>query len=232
VQGYIKLYRQMINWEWYTDGNTMRVFLHLLLLANHADKRWQGQEIKAGQLVTSISSLSKALKLTVKQIRTAVKHLENTEEIAIKTTNRFTLITIANWASYQGMDNERASETTNKGQTEGKQRATNKNDKNVKNEISNSTEQTSCSMPVVNLPLNDGTEFGVDQGQVDKWKELYPAVDVLSELRKMIGWLDANPKKRKTRTGITRFANNWLARQQDKPQVGGTTNAPLYKCAD
>lgn len=94
------------------------------------------------------------------------------------------------------------------------------------------TEQTSLSAPVVNLPLNDGTEFGVDQEQVDKWKELYPAVDVLSELRKMIGWLDANPKKRKTKQGITRFANNWLARQQDKPQTGGGSVVNQYKCAD
>ena len=45
---------------------------------------------------------------------------------------------------------------------------------------------------------------------------LYPAVDVMQELRKMKGWCDSNPAKRKTRRGIKRFINNWLSRQQDE----------------
>ena len=51
---------------------------------------------------------------------------------------------------------------------------------------------------------------------MDEWSELYPAVDVMQELRKMAGWLDANPSKRKTKRGILRFVNGWLAREQDK----------------
>jgi len=34
------------------------------------------------------------------------------------------------------------------------------------------------------------------------------------ELRRAWGWLDANPKRRKTRTGMPRFLHNWLARSQ------------------
>ena len=35
----------------------------------------------------------------------------------------------------------------------------------------------------------------------------------------MIGWLDANPKNRKTRLGIRRFINGWLSRAQDSARV-------------
>lgn len=81
-----------------------------------------------------------------------------------------------------------------------------------------SAEQTDVGSPqVVSLTLNDGSDYGITQDQIDKWVPLYPAVDVIQELRAMKGWLDSNPKKRKTKTGILRFVNGWLSRAQDKP---------------
>ena len=69
---------------------------------------------------------------------------------------------------------------------------------------------------VIRLPLNDGSFHGVKQADLDKWTGLYPAVDVMGELRKMVGWLDANPKNRKTKGGIGRFIAGWLSREQDR----------------
>ena len=40
--GYIKLYRSLLNWEWYDDINTKTVFLHLLLTVNIAKRQWHG----------------------------------------------------------------------------------------------------------------------------------------------------------------------------------------------
>ncbi|MGD9567558.1 MAG: phage replisome organizer N-terminal domain-containing protein [Sedimentibacter sp.] len=68
----------------------------------------------------------------------------------------------------------------------------------------------------ISLPLNDKTEHEVEKSEVDTWKDLYPSVNVEQELRSMKGWLIANPTKRKTKKGINRFINNWLAREQDK----------------
>ena len=70
--------------------------------------------------------------------------------------------------------------------------------------------------PVITLTLNDGTEYPITQEQVDGWKELYPAVDVMQQLRNMRGWLNANKTRRKTRAGILRFVNGWLAKEQDR----------------
>ena len=77
------------------------------------------------------------------------------------------------------------------------------------------------AIPVISLPLNDGSEFSVPQELFDKWVALYPAVDVMQELRKMVGWLDSTPNKRKTLKGIKRFCTSWLSHEQDR---GGSGN--------
>lgn len=69
---------------------------------------------------------------------------------------------------------------------------------------------------VISITLNDKTEHIITEDDVAGWKELYPAVDILQELRKMKGWVDANPTKRKTKTGIKRFINAWLSKEQDR----------------
>lgn len=74
---------------------------------------------------------------------------------------------------------------------------------------------------VIILILNDKTEFPIYQDQVDSWVQLYPAVDIMQELRNMKGWCENNPKKRKTKSGILRFVNGWLSREQNK---GGNTS--------
>lgn len=71
-------------------------------------------------------------------------------------------------------------------------------------------------IPTISLTLNDKTEYWIYQDQVDEWSELFPAVDVMQELRKMKSWLDCNTSRRKTKRGILRFVNGWLSKEQDK----------------
>jgi hypothetical protein len=74
--------------------------------------------------------------------------------------------------------------------------------------------------PVITLTLNDKSEYPIYEEQCHEWAGLYPAVDVIQQLRAMKGWLNANPKQRKTKAGILKFVNGWLAREQDR---GGST---------
>ena len=69
---------------------------------------------------------------------------------------------------------------------------------------------------IITLPLNTGAEHLIFQRDIDAFAELYPAVDILQAMRGMKGWLMTNPTKRKTKRGIGRFINSWLAREQDK----------------
>lgn len=92
--------------------------------------------------------------------------------------------------------------------------------KESKEEKSNSfcaeLENPASTPPVITLTLNDKSEYPVYKSDVEAWQNLYPAVDVLQQLRNMKGWLDSNPKRRKTRTGVKRFITNWLSREQNK----------------
>lgn len=71
-------------------------------------------------------------------------------------------------------------------------------------------------IPTISLVLNNKSEYWIYEDQITKWSELFPAVDVMQELRKMKSWLDSNPSRRKTNRGILRFVNSWLSKEQDK----------------
>lgn len=66
------------------------------------------------------------------------------------------------------------------------------------------------------LVLNDGSEWRPTEALFAEYVRLYPNVDVKQQFNVMRSWCLSNPKKRKTRRGITRFVNSWLAREQDK----------------
>ena len=138
TQGWIKLHRGFTKFEWYQDANTVRVFLHLLITANHKEAKWQGNVIGRGQLITSREHLSRDLGLTVQVVRTSLLKLEKSENVTIKTTNRFTLLSICNYDTYQSIDGttnpQVNQQITNKQPTDNQQITTNKNDKNKKNE--------------------------------------------------------------------------------------------------
>lgn len=72
---------------------------------------------------------------------------------------------------------------------------------------------------VITLPLNDNSQYPIFAGAVQEWAELYPAVDVIQQLRSMKGWLNSHPNNRKTKRGIDKFINGWLSREQDKGGV-------------
>ena len=77
----------------------------------------------------------------------------------------------------------------------------------------------------IKLPLINGDDYLVTREYSRELQELYPAVNVEQALRSMRGWLDANPKNRKTPRGIKRFITGWIAREQDKaPRVERKTN--------
>ena len=82
--------------------------------------------------------------------------------------------------------------------------------------------QTPDQKAVIYLILNDKTEYPIYSRDIEEWKSLYPSVDIMQELRNMRGWLNSNPERRKTKRGIKRFINAWLAKEQDKPKVQKT----------
>lgn len=137
--GWIKIYRSMVNWGWYTDSPVKDLFLHLLLTANWVPGVFRGRNISPGQKVTSVANLSAETGLSVQQVRTALEKLKSTGEILVEATNRYTVITVVNYCKYQSLDQSEQQtdnkQITNEQQTDNKQ-TTNKqqtNNNNIRN---------------------------------------------------------------------------------------------------
>ena len=214
---YIKIDRKILDWEWYKNINTCRLFFHMLLIANWKEAKFEGTTVPRGSFIRSIRKLSEETGLTEKEIRTAIKHLESTGEVASKGHNKYTVFTINNYDKYQIKGEQRA----NKRQTNGEQRATIEERKKERKEEYNNT---SCSerkdspslADVEAIPLNDGTEWNCPIDVYNECVRLYPAVDVRQAFRDMRAWCLSNMEKRKTRRGVKRFVNSWLSKEQDK----------------
>lgn len=99
---WIKIDRNIMQWQWYKDHNTKDVFIHMLLKANVKPHNFKGVTVGRGELVTSINSLASETGLSLKNVRTALKHLEATGEVAIKRHSRFSVISILSYDRYQG----------------------------------------------------------------------------------------------------------------------------------
>ena len=103
-QGWIKLHRTMMNWEWYTDIPVKTLYIHLLLSANHSEQKWRGITIECGELVTSYAHLAEETGLTFGQVRKAIAKLKKTGEISVNSTNKNTRIKCLNYCVYQSRE--------------------------------------------------------------------------------------------------------------------------------
>lgn len=137
-EGWVKLHRRFTDWEWFNISEMVHLFIYLMLNANHDDNEWRGIFIKRGQILTGLNSLHQKTKISNQTLRTCLKRLEKTGEINIQSTNKYSIITICNYDSYQ-LEQQTTNKQTNKQltnnqQTTNKQLTTNKNDNNDNNE--------------------------------------------------------------------------------------------------
>lgn len=102
--GFVKIYRSILDWDWYGDANTMRVFLHLILTANFKAGKWRRNSIQRGQRAVSYDTLCAELNLTPRNIRTAVQHLRSTGEVTTEKLPECTLFTVTNYGRFQDAD--------------------------------------------------------------------------------------------------------------------------------
>lgn len=168
--GWIKLHRKILDWEWFTSPSTLQLFIYLLLRANKEDKKWRGTLIKRGQLVTSVATISEETKLSTQQVRTSLNRLKSTNEITSKTTNRFTLVTVCKYESYQLYEEveqqtkQQALQQTNNKQITNKQQQL-KNNKNIRNNKKESIltnvriDEKATDAPVVATTTTDDMEL-------------------------------------------------------------------------
>lgn len=183
------------------DGDTIALmFVMLLALA--------GDRNKGGDVPFTDEELAVLFDIQVNTVRLGIRVMLEKGMI----DDQGGVLHISNWDKYQSMDGmERIREQ-------------NRKRKKAQREREKALEPAAAvpALPapdeiVATLPLVTSGEFHtITKNDVQKYRELYPGIDVMQEIRKMIGWCDANPKNRKTKTGVKRFINSWLSRAQDR----------------
>ena len=209
---WIKIHNKLLDWEWASCPETMALWIHILLRANYEDKRWQGITIPRGSFVTSVDNLASKTGLSAQQVRTSLKRLISTNEITSKSTNRFTIITVCKYDSYQlneesinKQNNEpNNNQATNEQQTDNKQITTTADIKNTrhKESISSDIDEKVSELESAAKKVSCQKKDSLDISFVNE--ELKPIFLRFLEMRKKIG------KPLKTPKGIKDRYNNLI----------------------
>lgn len=226
-QGFIKIDRQILEWRYHDCYYAFTIWMHVLLLANWTDGYFKGRKVKRGELITSINNLMLVTGIkSDNTIRKWLKIFENEKMITLKSTNKYTHISIVNYDKFQDVGETLAELNAQQSAEQGTYQTAEQSADNIriirnkeeKEYINTCSEQTSsASEPVLDIPtllLKDGSRFHLSQTHFNEFVDAYPNVDVREQILKMSQWLKSNPTKRKTKNGIMRFVNAWLSRSE------------------
>ena len=125
-RGFVAFPRGLTTWEWYDDPNTCRLFFHLMLTVNWEPKSWHGILVEAGSRVASIQVLAAETGLTVRNVRTALERLKSTGYLTIKSTNKYSVLSLNHWKQITGLDKLSGKQPTGKRQANDNQPTTTK----------------------------------------------------------------------------------------------------------
>lgn len=201
--GYIKLHRKVLESGILKNHKLWAFWSWCLLKASHRDyEQVVGCQVvclSPGQFLFGRKAASKELKMSEQEIRTCLNFcLKVDRNLTIKTTNKFSIITLINWDTYQGRDDDSNQQDnqqlTNKEPTTNQQLTTNKNGKNIKNEKKE--------------------DIGSDAQFWTELRSLYTWVDFEKEIAKMKAY-QLTPRGRKW-TMTKRSVVNWL-NKVDRP---------------
>ncbi|MEG1332386.1 MAG: hypothetical protein RSD11_01830 [Bacteroides sp.] len=139
MEGWIKLHRKLIEWEWFDRSEMVHLFVYFLLRANHKSKKWRGIDVLPGQVVTTLDEISKSTNISISVIRTCLKRFILAGTLTEVSTNKYRVVTICNYSDYQCLNNsvDKQSDKQNNNQladneqTNDNQLAANNNDKNL-----------------------------------------------------------------------------------------------------
>lgn len=245
-QGFIKIDRQILEWRYHDCYYAFTIWMHILLLANWTDGYFKGNPIKRGELVTSINNLMLVTGIkSDNTIRKWLKVFESEDMISLKSTNKYTHINIVNYDKFQDVGETLAELNAQQSAYQSAYQSAQRSADNIRiirnirsKEDINTTcpEQTSfASERVTGLPpliLKDGSRFHISENHLNEFVDAYPGVDVRDQIMKMSQWLKTNPTKRKTKNGIMRFINSWIARSEreaiNAPQSSTKISMPEY----
>ena len=104
-KGWVKLHHRILDSAVWQNPNLYRLCSWILLKASHKPHdviiRGQVVHLEPGQLVYGRDRAVAETGLSSRTTRSSLKNLKKLGIVTIRATNRFSLITVVNWAKYQ-----------------------------------------------------------------------------------------------------------------------------------
>lgn len=170
LNGFVKLKRSILNWEWYGNLYMTRLFMHLIFTVNYEEKAWCGERIKRGERVVTLQGLADETGISKGEISKLLKKLEKSGEVLRRPTGRYTIVTLINYDEYVDTETEE-NPCENSPKTEEKRTVTqcNKyNNKNKKNNYNNKPVKSKISFDIDELEESSYLRYKKNTKAADK----------------------------------------------------------------
>lgn len=209
--GFITLHRKILNWEWYDDINTKVLFLHCLLKANHADKKWRGKLLKRGTFASGRISLANETGLSQQNIRTSLKKLQSTNELTIVKDGICSIISITNYEKFQGA-NQRINQTSTKKQPATNQELTTTKELNNDNNENNIEYMQNCFAEFWSFytPVKTEKGFTAKGSKLDAEKKYIKILKSGADHEEIIRGLEGYLRQCQANNTLTKAVSTWL----------------------
>lgn len=159
-------------------GSCRSVFLCILVECNHEDNpnflfNNKPIPLKRGDWIASVKRIEDLTGLTTKQVRTAIQKLQKLGKLkSSSVANRASLITIVNIDLHLHKKELGANQRQTEGQTKGKLRAINKNEKNEKNESKKNIQKKETEKFKIPDGIDENIWDNFEEMRKDKKKKL------------------------------------------------------------
>ena len=104
--GYIKLWRNLLDWKWKRNPEMVAVWMHILLTVNFQDGK---DGLKAGQVRISRKALAEGTGLSERTLRTCIDRLIEDGSLAKDSSRQGAVYTVINWTERQKQDMDKPS---------------------------------------------------------------------------------------------------------------------------
>ena len=237
-KGWIKVFREFSQWEWFHKPEMVQIFIYLLLKANSEDAVFEGEIIPRGSLVTSVKNLSWGTHLTPQVVRTCLERLKSTNEITSKSTNKYTIITLCSYEKYQSSQeevNKQNNEQTNN-QLTINQQTNNKQITNKQQQLKNIRIKEDNNIIIVGgnnaHTCEEVDPFIEDMLNNQSWLELMamrfklPIAEIIKKIQEFEIDSQCRAVKHHNDTEAKSHFNNWLTKKLNSKSNGTTNNKP------
>lgn len=176
--GYIKLHRKLLSCSIFGNAPMVQLWVWCLLRARHEPGSVtigrQTVELEPGQFIFGRHVASEELRTPGSTVWRMMKSLEELGMLKIESNNKFSIVTVENWASYQSGNEE----VKSKRKRTAKEADTNKNEKNVKNIIPPTLQMIEEYCLAEKLPINpqkfmdyyDSNGWKVGKSKMKDWQ--------------------------------------------------------------